>query len=272
MPSLDDHAIARAAASGRSAWPGVSVSDEVFGEHLRRLGVDPAALARHGDDLYLACACARGDEAAVAALHTRLLPALEGHLRRLGGHGADLDDLRQLLLVRLLAAPNRGLVSYAGRSPLIGWLRTIASRTAFDARRAAPPDPAGADRGALDRLVSAGADPELATIRQQLQADFQQALEDSLAALSPRARTVLRMHYIDGLNIDAIGEAHNVHRATVARWINGIRSAVMTRLRERVTASLRPTSSELRSLTAAVRDDLHISVDRVLGDGGRGEG
>jgi RNA polymerase sigma-70 factor, ECF subfamily len=265
-----EQAVARALEAGRAEWGDVFLDLDAFTGHVRRLQLDRAALDQHGADLVLALACAGGDERALVVLQRRLMPSFDPDLRRLGVAAEDLDDVRQLVLVRLLTSPGGGLASYAGRSSLLSWLRTVVCRTAIDVRRAAPRDPVSATQNALDRLVSESADPELTAIRSGLHTEFQQALTDSVTALTARSKEVLRLYYVDGMNIGAIGEIYGVHRATVARWINGIRSAVMTRLRQRVAGSLRPTSSEFRSLTEAVRDDLHLSVDRVLKDNAEG--
>jgi len=262
---LSEAALRRAAERGQRAWPGLTLPLRVFAAHAQRLGVEDQELEGHGHDLWLACACARRDEQALRLLQDQVLPALDGRLRRMGIRPGELDEVRQQLLIGLLTAPNGGLASYAARSSLVSWLRVVASRTALRVRRDCLREPVP-DGEALDELVSGSVDPELMAIRDRLRPEFQRALEESVAALSRRAKDVLRMHYIEGMNIDAIGVVYKVHRATVARWIAGIRSAVIARLRERVTASQSPTSSEFRSLTAAIRDDLHLTLDRVLGE------
>jgi RNA polymerase sigma-70 factor (ECF subfamily) len=257
-------AITRVAEQARRAWSGVRLDTASFVAHLRGRGIDAAALDRHGPDLFLACACARGDDRATQILHRWILPALDRDLRRLGVAAHDLDDVRQSLLVRLLTAPNGGLASYSGRSALLTWLRTVATREAINQLRRIPPEKKERDHRGLEGLLAATADPEVTTIRGRLKADFQAALEEALAALSPQARNVLRLHYVEGQNIEAIGAIYSVHRATVARWIVATRAAVIARLRQRVQGTRAPTSSEFRSLTAAVREELHISVDRLL--------
>jgi RNA polymerase sigma-70 factor, ECF subfamily len=259
-----ERAILAALARGRDVWPRVAVVEQAFAAHVRRLGIEEMALVDNGADLVLAYACTAGDEHALRFLHRQLLPSLDADLGRLGVATPDLDDVRQIVLERLLTSPVGGLASYAARSPLVSWLRSVVCRTAIDAHRASRRDRTRSDPAALDRLVSDTVDPELSTLRAKMQPDFQQALEESLAALSGRAKHILRLYYVDGLNIAAIGAIYGVHRATVARWITGIRAAVTARLRRRVSAALQSTSSEFRSLVEAVRDDLHVSVDRVL--------
>jgi RNA polymerase sigma-70 factor (ECF subfamily) len=73
------------------------------------------------------------------------------------------------------------------------------------------------------------------------------------------------MHYVDGLNIEAIGAVYHVHRATVARWLIAIRAEVLNGLRERFALAPKATSSDFRSYYSALRDELHLSISRVLG-------
>jgi RNA polymerase sigma-70 factor, ECF subfamily len=80
------------------------------------------------------------------------------------------------------------------------------------------------------------------------------------------------MHYFDGLNIDAIAAVYQVHRATIARWLASTRAALVIKLRERLSSSLQASSSDFRSLVAALGPELHISVDRLLVAEGAGPG
>src|SRR5262245_27326419 len=62
----------RMLAAGRAAWPKVRLAPgrfEAFLEERLPDGVDPAQVEElHAADLYLACACAEGDRAALEAL------------------------------------------------------------------------------------------------------------------------------------------------------------------------------------------------------------
>src|SRR6516162_686902 len=88
-------------AAARAAWPGVVVPDEVFLAHLRR-----HAPVEHGTDLYLACACARGDTAAIALLDRRLLPRIDKAVARIDPSPTLIDDVRQEVRCRLLVGPS----------------------------------------------------------------------------------------------------------------------------------------------------------------------
>jgi RNA polymerase sigma-70 factor (ECF subfamily) len=261
-PDLE-RAIGVAARAGRAAWEGVDVALADFAAHVRGSGARADDLEQHGADLYLACASARGDVPALRILERRLLPLVAGPVRRLGVPEAGVDDVLQNVLVAVVAGPQPRIARYSARSALLHWLRVVAIRTAITSLRRTKAPAAG--EALLNDIADAGGDPELHATRLRFGGELQQALEESLEKLPRRSKTVLRMHYVDGLNIEAIGAVYRVHRATVARWLIAIRSEVLAGIRERFALSAPATSSDYRSLYFALRDELHVSLGRVLG-------
>ncbi len=67
---------------------------------------------------------------------------------------------------------------------------------------------------------------ELSLIKVHYRSEFKAAFEAALATLSSRERNVLRLHILDGLNIEQIGTLYKAHRATVARWIAASRKKI----------------------------------------------
>lgn len=265
-PSAQAAAAVLALRHGRAAWPGVHVSEEVFRAHVDRLGAGADDLSRYGADLYLACGCVQREPAALQALDRQVLPVVERQLRRAGIlTDSGSDDLAQRLRIWLIGSQPR-LAAYSGRGSLVGWLKVVASRRALRLALRRRPEPLPLDEGTAVRLVAAGADPEQRATRNLFRDELQRALDGSVTALSPHARSILRLHYVRGLTLDAIAELHGVHRATVARWLAATRTTIMTQLRERLSRTVRPTSSVFQSLAASVRDELHLSLDRLLRD------
>src|SRR5437667_270564 len=80
-----------------------------------------------------------------------------------------------------------------------------------------------------------GGDVEGDVIRGRYLEDFRGALAASFRQLAPRERALLRLHFVNGLNIEAIGTAYGVHRATVARWLVAIRRDLLDQTRELLT-------------------------------------
>src|SRR5262249_34678498 len=117
LAALDD-LDARAAA----AWPGVKLAPEVFARHLARhagADADPEGYlaAVRAEDLYLACACAAHDPAALRALEDRCLAHVPAALARLRACGDHIEEVKQRLRERFLVG-ERAILGYSGRGPL----------------------------------------------------------------------------------------------------------------------------------------------------------
>jgi RNA polymerase sigma-70 factor (ECF subfamily) len=269
-PTGDVAALKRAFASAwkrvRAAHPMMRVDEEAFARHLARHRGDDAQrmlASAHVADLYLALGCGMGDPAALAEFErTRLseVPAFVAHLE-FDAHG--LDELLQGLRARLLAPRPDGakILHYGGHGPLGGWLRVAAVRLALTSRtavaRSHDDDPLA--------IASVKPDPELLLLRLRAGQAFKSAFEEALASLDPDQRTVLRMHYVDGLTIDEIGVAYAVHRATAARWIASGRDRIAIRTRRRLREKLSLNPRDLESVLRLVDSHLDLSLHRVLG-------
>lgn len=256
----------------RAAWPGLGVPEHAFVRHLAENlpaegDLDSCLSRLHCPDLYLACGCAVSDSAALAAFDDRILSQAVSVLQRMGLSAFQIDEVVQILRTKLLLADEHGrspLMAYAGRGPLVGWVRTAARRTALSLRRNMDEQIGGdgGDRG-LNR-IPIPADAELEYLKNQYQAEFKRAVEDAIAALDTEQRRVLRLHYQDGLSIDRIHVLLGVHRATAARWIRAAATAVRDETRRLLHARLGLSAAELDSLAGLVQSELHLSLGRLL--------
>jgi RNA polymerase sigma-70 factor (ECF subfamily) len=122
------------------------------------------------------------------------------------------------------------------------------------------------DASALEHLVAPEGDQEISIIKGQYREAFQAALGRCFEALPPRQKTLLRMHFLDGMSIDAMSVVFGVHRATVARWLVAIRRQVLADISRTLAMDLRATSSELSQLVHLVRSEVHVSIQRILGE------
>jgi len=190
------------AAAAEAAAPGAAES------HVRRLSLD---------DLYLAAACARGEEA-----------AWEECLAR---HGAFMRDFAR----RFLREPAAGDVAdqvvadlwqrgkmarYQGRSTLRTWLGSIVAHAALNAmkagRRTVPLEP-GED-GQL-RASPAVVDGVLGPERALLQ----DLVKEAMAALAPENKLLLLLHYEQGLTLDEIAGVCGGSKAALSRKLQRTR-------------------------------------------------
>jgi RNA polymerase sigma-70 factor (ECF subfamily) len=258
--------LAAAYAEGQAAWPEVRLIQEDFAEHMRRNGVSARHLAERAADLYLASACAAGDRAALQAFEKRHIQTMDVHLARSGVPPEWLSEVHQRVRVKLLTGRQPGIARYRGEGPLQALVRVTAVRVAVDVASAAAAARNRPDDEILNVLVSMDAGPELDTARALYREKFRAAVEETLSSLSKREKTVLRLHFIDGLNIDGIGAIYRVHRATVARWLVAIRGRALADLRKRLPLHLGGTPSELRSLVKLLREDIDLSARRILSD------
>lgn len=251
--------------AGRAAWPGVNLSKEDFDERLRLLQAEPDNVVARGGDLYLAIACAAQLPAAVAHFERTFLAQVPRQLGRVALTTHEEDELRQQLRVKLLVGPSPKILEYKGSGPLGAWVRVCALRMALDLKMS--PDVAKrGDNQALDALVGGAGPGETMLDAEQHREAFREALQEALAMLTAREKTILRLHFLDGMNIDALGTVFHVHRATVARWLVSIRSRVLDDVRKKLSLDLGASSSEAQSLVRLLRSEVQVSIQRILGD------
>ena len=268
LRSLDE-ALCAQLKSGREAWPEVSLPDAVFIGHLAdRAGAEGARSlgTLHGADLYLACACARLDPRALRAFDEKVLPAVSHALRKWDPSFGLVDEVEQTLRQRLLVAPAGfapKIADYSGRGPLTKWLRAAAIRTAISMRRGGKKEVALEDEAIADWSTPLS-DPELDFIKGRYRAEFGDAFRAAMASLTSQERNVLRLHLLDGLNIEQIGNLYGTHRSTVARWIARSREGLLEETRRRLGEKLSLGRAELESLMGLLRSQLDVSINRLL--------
>ena len=265
----------RAFAEARAAWPGVMVAPAalvpVLAQELSRDATRaPLEVLRalHVRDLYLAAGCAAGDAAALRAVDAYCSGAIRDVVRRIRS-SAELGDetvqaTRELLFVKKGDAPPK-VSKYAGRGDLRSWTMVVAAREALRIAKAdARQSPALANK-MLDAASVAEADIELDYLKRTYRPEFERALADALAALPSRDRALLKYHYVDGLNGRRIAALHQVHPATVTRWLEAARQALADGTHALLQERLGLGSSELASLERLVSSQLELSLSRQLG-------
>jgi RNA polymerase sigma-70 factor (ECF subfamily) len=271
----DADAVAAALAEGRRAWPGVDVGADELAAYVRARLDTPVegALADqldglHTSDLFLACACARGDTAAIEAFGRAFKRDLAALFARPDARGTDREDLVQKLLERLFVAetgkPPR-ITEYRGRGSMRTWLRVVALRVRLNAERRVSDKEDGLASQAEQRLGD-GIDPELDYLKAHYRDAFRKALADALAELSPADRNLLRLQLVHGLSATGIASLHHVHRATAKRWLAALRDRVLASTRSKLMDALRIESVELDSIMRLIGSRLEASVRRHLGE------
>jgi RNA polymerase sigma-70 factor (ECF subfamily) len=251
-----------------SAWPEVLLDPARFAEYLGRR-IDPAELDQaRVEDLWIACAAAGGNPAALAVIEVRYLPDLDAALRKMRLSSDRIEEvkqgLRQLLFVGNGESPPR-IGDYRGVGDLRSWLRVMAMRAALKLLRKH-----GRETSSDDALLEARAhedDPEMAYMKATYRVAFKAAFQEALDSLSAQERTLLKQQIVDGLGIDELGSVYEVHRATAARWVKAVREKLLVRTRRAFILRSGIASDECDSIMAMVRSQLDVSLHRRLAAG-----
>ena len=219
-------------------------------------------------DLYVACACIRGDSVALGHVERECIAPLADGLRRLGlSREAIADALqtaREHLLVGREDAPPL-IAKYRGTGDLKNWVKVVVLRDGVHSveRKIEVP----ADNAVLADFVAASV-AELETVAATAQAmvAFRTAFAEAVASLEPRERNLLRLNLVHGVSIDRLGAIYAVHRATAARWVERAREKLERGTRERIVQQLGISESECESLLRLAWSRLDASAERVLGE------
>lgn len=244
----------------------------VFVRHLathRPAGADPERFLAtvNAEDLYLACACAQGDPAALDAFDRSILSRVQAFLAPMDPAPSFADEVRQLLRAKLFVAPVGTvpkIAEYAGTGTLLGWVRVVATRTVVSLRRKRGERPGEDSDVACGNMMAITQDPELDYIRSRYQQDFKEALQAAFSSLPQEQRHVLRMHFSSGLTGDAIAAVLQVNRRTVVRWLASGKTAMFHETRRLLQDRLRLSPRESDSLIAFVRGQLDVSIATLL--------
>lgn len=210
-----------------------------------RLGADAAAGRLWLDDLYLATACAGGEEAAWRELERRHFDYVRAFARRFGLPDGDAADVAQAVLGDLWR--KGAMASYAGRSALRTWLGALVTNAALNARvrqsrmaaapatapAVEPPDP---DAGAMAGVLA-------------------ECTREALGHLPAADRLLVRLYYGDGLTLEEIVAVEGTSKATLSRGLKRIRGELRGGF-ERALAARRVTWEEARAALAEARLDL----------------
>jgi RNA polymerase sigma-70 factor (ECF subfamily) len=251
-----------AVAQGRAAWHGVDVPDDAFASYVlaRAAGSDPSELQVR--DLYLACACARGDADAIAVFERDFVAPLAAIVARSGSPRHVGAEVTQRLRERLLVGEGGRLpriTEYAGKGSLAGWLRVAAVREASKVQRhervhaSLRPD-----------VPPPAATPEEAAIRARYGEAFNTAFREAFKSLPAEERVVLRLHFAEGLNLDGLATALGFSRATAGRRLLGARTRLRDETMRLLGERLAAPPEEIASVLAVLRSRLEITFGDLV--------
>jgi RNA polymerase sigma-70 factor (ECF subfamily) len=251
---------------GRRAWPSVTIKRAIFDGQVRALDVRDAGLEVWATDFYLACAAGERDREAIRIIDELFIARLARRIRKLGANVQDASDVLQIVRERLFTGVGPRIRAYNGNGPLAQWIKVVAIRTAVDRHRAE----SSASSVASDAPTgSASTSPgiEEALFKARYRAEFTSALRQEIRRLSQRDRTVLRLHLVEGISLEAIASARGVHRVTVARWVWNAGEILLEGLRRHFSERFGMVPSECDSLARLVGSQLSLGLGSLLAGG-----
>lgn len=262
-------ALADICARARAAFPDIAHDNATFVGDLARAAktADLSGLAALAvEDLFLASACRAKVPRAVETFRARHRQTIRSTVGRIVPAG-DVDEIEQQLLDQVLlgasnAAPK--IAGYGGRAPLDRWIAVAAQRAALMWLREHRTEARA--RSAAAREPSPGGDlhPEAAFLKQRYQDDFQQAMAEALGRLPERDRLLLRLHLVNGVSLEKIGQMFSVTQPTVSRWLAAAREALREDIEKTIAARLGSSSAEVASLAGMVASRLDLSISAIL--------
>jgi RNA polymerase sigma-70 factor (ECF subfamily) len=251
----------------RDRYPQLAVDLEEFAEQFEAcVRISGGRAAENVEDLYLAFACARQDRQALAILEQRHLSRIRQFIAHMRAQPSFVDEVSQRLRERMLigaGSREASILGYSGRGPLAAWIRVAAMRQALDliqqekAAQQAHEEPE-------EDLLAATVDPELTAIRERHLPQVREAFHRALASLDARERNLVRLHFVDGLNIGSIGEIFGKSRATIGRMVIQCREKLLGETRRNLQSLTGGSQAEVKSLLRLLSSKLEVSVRRFL--------
>jgi RNA polymerase sigma-70 factor (ECF subfamily) len=231
-----------------------AVENETFSE----------TLDRHLEDFVLARSTLRSHPEALSTFDAVLVREVRRAVTKLGLASDAVDEVAQDVRTRLLVGADGirpRLASYSAAGSLAAWIRMSAVRTALNSRRPLAREVSwseGFDRAA-DQLS-----PELALLRQRTDTAFREAFALAMERLSPRQRTLLRLHALEGLSLASIGTMYRRDASTVSRWLDAARATLLQETKAWLTKSLALDAEQLESLMRVFELEMSLSLPRLL--------
>ena len=250
---------------------------------------DTAAVAAfidtlHANDLCLAIACQRGDQAAWSDLVEGYGATVRSAARSASPNEEMAEDLAQSIWAELhgLKIKDDGRASgklayYSGAGSLGGWLRAVVGQLAIDRHRREARLVHTEEDAELDRLTRDGAiatnsgdgfradaSPEEMLATNVAAEAVEKAFARALKSLDDEDRLLVKLYYFDGLRLREAGAVLGFHEATASRRLARIHSDVRKRVEKELIDEQGWTKSEATRSLAQVATTLQTDIESLL--------
>ena len=268
----DDEMAAAFFASAKKYLP-ESISDAGADENKAVVGEFIASL--NLDDLCLALACAKGDDAAWEDFFHDYRAYLNGIARAHTNDSSKAEQLADSTFAELygLRETDGERISkfsfYSGRGSLKGWLRAVVFQLSADSHRQSNRYVQTEEDEDLDRLakpieLERHHLPEITFVRDRYRAAVADALRRAFTQLNSKEGLLLAYYYCDEMTLREIGRVFNVHEASISRWIAKTNKHVRKLVEKNLAAEHGFKRREIAEAIELAAQQLDISAKEYL--------
>lgn len=243
----------------RAAFPQIVLPFDTFASALARCGTSAVEFA---EGVYVSEALATGNTQAIAWVRSEIRRILRSAKNiSVSRH----DDVEAAVVERLIV--NKKVSQYRGAASLTSWLRVITVRTAFELfPPTQEPHAQEFESMVFSNLNVSQKSADSRVLQNQVGETLSSAMSSAALALTAKERTLLRLHFLEGMTLDELARTYNSHSSTVSRWLADAKEHFLTVVRDEIGKRTGMGRLAVDSLVRTMHGKLDISLRTALGD------
>ena len=228
------------------------------------------------EDLCLATACARGDEAAWEDFFRDYRSYLVNIARTMTQDASAAEQLADSTFAELYGLRESGgarvskFSFYSGRGSLRGWLRAVVFQLSADLHRQTSRFVQTEEAEDMDRLARVAehqpnvGSSEMEFVRQRYRAGVADGLRRAIGELEGRERLLLAYYYYDEMTLREIGQIFHVHEATISRWLTKVQKRIRKLVEKSLTRDHKFNRREVSEAIELAAEEMNANVREYL--------
>jgi RNA polymerase sigma-70 factor (ECF subfamily) len=228
------------------------------------------------EDLCLATACARGDEAAWEDFFRDYRSYLVNIARTMTQDASAAEQLADSTFAELYGLRESGgarvskFSFYSGRGSLRGWLRAVVFQLSADLHRQTSRFVQTEEAEDMDRLARAVdhqpnvGSSEMEFVRQRYRTGVADGLRHAIGELEGRERLLLAYYYYDEMTLREIGQIFHVHEATISRWLTKVQKRIRKLVEKSLTRDHKFNRREVSEAIELAAEEMNANVREYL--------
>jgi len=230
----------------------------------------------NADDLCLAVACAKGDDAAWEDFFRDYRSFMLSVARTMTQDPGAAEQLADSTFAELYGLRESGgtrvskFSFYSGRGSLRGWLRAVVFQLSADHHRQSSRLVQTEEPEDIDRMALAAERPQrhspsdLEYVRERYREAVVAALQRAISDLEPRERLLLVYYYYDEMTLREIGHLFDVHEATISRWLAKVQKRVRKLVEKGLARDHRFNRREIAEAIDLAAEQMDVNVGDYL--------